>query len=113
VKRAAALVFVAAVAAAAGCATQVRKDAVKDPGERIFNGYAHDSVQCWRCHSGDASGTLRGPNLATRVPLKSNEDLFRTIHHGFGDMPGFGGKLEDAEFDAIVAWLRTRFPKKS
>lgn len=101
---------VVAVAFAAGCAgKQLPKETITASGQLAFNGYSESKVSCYRCHNGDARGTLRGPNLSKRVPGKSEEDLELTIHNGKDDMPAFKGKLTDKEMDDIVEWLHAQF----
>ena len=68
-------------------------------------------VACYRCHNGDATGTLRGPNLAKRVPNLTDEQIVSTIQEGPGLMPSFKGKVDNADMMALTAWLRGRFPK--
>ena len=98
---------------AAACAgTQVPADKITSPGEAIFNGRVHDDVACYKCHNGDGTGTMRGPNLAKRVPKLSDQQIVETINTGPGLMPEFKDKLNDDEKKQITAWLRQRFPNQ-
>jgi mono/diheme cytochrome c family protein len=96
----------------AGCAgTQTPSDRISSPGEALFNGRVKPDVTCYRCHNGDGTGTLRGPNLAKRVPNLTDAQIVTTIQEGPGLMPSFKGKVDDADMKALTAWLRGRFPK--
>lgn len=96
----------------AGCAgRQMPADRISSPGEALFNGRVKADVTCYRCHNGDGTGTLRGPNLAKRVPELTDEEIVTAIQEGPGFMPSFKGKVDDADMKALTAWLRGRFPK--
>jgi mono/diheme cytochrome c family protein len=96
----------------AGCAgRQAPADRISSPGEALFNGRVKADVACYRCHNGDGTGTLRGPNLAKRVPELTDEEIVTAIQDGPGFMPSFKGKVDDADMKALTAWLRGRFPK--
>jgi len=98
--------------ALAGCAgTQLAATPNEPPGEALFNGRVHEEVNCYKCHNGDGSGTMRGPNLAKRVPGLSDQDIAKAIDEGPGLMPSFKGKVTPDEVAQITAWLRERFPK--
>jgi mono/diheme cytochrome c family protein len=90
--------------------TQVPKARISDPGQMLFNGQVTSNIDCYRCHSGDATGTWRGPNLAKRVPKMSDEAIAKAILEGPGMMPSFKGKIDDQQIVAITAWLRGQFP---
>jgi mono/diheme cytochrome c family protein len=96
----------------AGCAgTQTPAERISSPGEAVFNGRVKADVTCYRCHNGDGTGTLRGPNLAKRVPKLTDGEIVAAIQEGPGLMPSFKGKVDDADMMALTAWLRGRFPK--
>src|SRR5437763_1191583 len=82
------------VSAIAGCAgTQLAATPTAPPGEALFNGRVHEDVNCYKCHNGDGTGTLRGPNLAKRVPGLSDQDIAKAIDEGPSLMPSFRGKI--------------------
>jgi mono/diheme cytochrome c family protein len=94
-----------------GCAgTPLRPTPASSPGEALFNGRVHEDVNCYKCHNGDGTGTLRGPNLAKKVPGLSDQEIVRAIEEGPSLMPSFKGKLDATEMQQLVAWLRERFP---
>ena len=96
----------------AGCAgTQLAATPNEPPGEALFNGRVHEDVNCYKCHNGDGTGTMRGPNLAKRVPGLTDAQIAQAIDEGPGFMPSFKGKVTPDEVAQITAWLRQRFPK--
>ena len=96
---------------AAACAgTQVPADKITSPGEALFNGRPKEDVACYKCHNGDGTGTMRGPDLGKRVPKLTDTQIVDAINTGPGLMPEFKDKLNDDEKKQIIAWLRTRFP---
>jgi len=95
-----------------GCAgTQVPQTPLTPPAEALFNGRVRDDVTCYKCHNGDGTGTLRGPNLGKRVPKLTDDDIVKAIAEGPGLMPSFKGKVSEAESRQIAAWLHAKFPK--
>lgn len=93
----------------AGCAgLQLAPSDVKHPGQVLFNGHAKEEVNCYRCHNGDARGTMRGPSLAGTSEL-SDSEIVEYIDEGEGIMPSFADKLTHDEKLQIVSWLRTEF----
>jgi mono/diheme cytochrome c family protein len=95
-----------------GCAgTPLRPTATSSPGESLFNGRTHEEVSCYKCHNGDGTGTLRGPDLTKRVPALSDQQITTAIEEGPSIMPSYKGKLDAAETKQIIAWLRERFPR--
>jgi mono/diheme cytochrome c family protein len=97
---------------AAACAgTQVPADKITSQGEALFNGRTKEDVACYKCHNGDGTGTMRGPNLGKRVPNLTDQQIFDAINTGPGLMPEFKDKLTDDEKKQIMGWLRQRFPK--
>jgi len=96
----------------AGCAgTQLAATPNEPAGEALFNGRVHEDVNCYKCNNGDGTGTMRGPNLAKRVPGLTDDQIAKAIDEGPGLMPSFKGKVTPDETAQITAWLRQRFPK--
>lgn len=90
--------------------TQVPRERITDPGQLLFNAQTVPTIDCYRCHSGDGTGTWRGPNLAKRVPKLSDQAIAMAINEGPGMMPSYKGKIDDQQIAAITAWLRGQFP---
>ncbi|HEY4187188.1 MAG TPA: cytochrome c [Polyangia bacterium] len=104
------LSFAAMVAGCAG--KQTPADRISSPGEALFNGRVKPDVDCYMCHNGDGTGTLRGPDLAKRVPKLTDQQIVEAILEGPSLMPSFRGKVDDADMKAITRWLRERFPRR-
>jgi len=102
-------VLAAVLAACGGGGHRIPRDCVTSPGEALFNGYTRPEIRCFGCHDGTAHGTSRGPDLATRVPTLTDEQIASTIRTGKHRMPSFAGKLSDAEIAELVTWLRGTF----
>ena len=64
--------------------------------------------RCAGCHGTDGNGGELGPNIATRVPSRTDADLSRVIRQGLvaAGMPAFTS-LSDAETSDLVRFLRT------
>ena len=62
--------------------------------------------RCAACHGEDGRGQL-GPDLAQRVPILDDLDLYRVITRGSGGMPAIN--VEPQEGVDLVAYLRTSF----
>jgi mono/diheme cytochrome c family protein len=101
------LVAVAVIGCAAG--VQLAKDTIQDPGQLLFNGYTKPEVNCFHCHNGDGRGSGRGPDLSKAVPKMPDAQVLKIIAEGEGFMPGFGDKLDKAEQDQLLAWMRSAF----
>jgi mono/diheme cytochrome c family protein len=96
-----------------GCAgSQLPRDRIQDPGALMFNGYTNPAADCYKCHGGDGTGSMRGPNLAERVPRLTVEQIQTTIREGKGHMPPFIGQLSDLEIALLANWLHQTFPPK-
>jgi mono/diheme cytochrome c family protein len=68
-------------------------------GRRLFAGY------CASCHGADAEGGI-GPSL--RSPTFADGQIASAVTRGVpGAMPAFGGKLDGAQVQAIVAYLHS------
>ena len=63
---------------------------------------------CAACHGTDGNGGELGPNIATRVPLRTDQELANVVRQGLGaaGMPSFG-KLADDDVRELIATLRT------
>ncbi|HWB61214.1 MAG TPA: cytochrome c [Chthoniobacteraceae bacterium] len=60
---------------------------------------------CAHCHASDATGD-EGPNL--HGVKKSDERITTIIQKGIkGEMPKFGAKFQDADVQALIAYLRS------
>jgi len=97
------------IAACGGEGAQLPRAQLRSAGELAFNGYSASHATCFECHDGTGAGTKWGPALADRVPRLDDTALRAVILDGKGKMPGFRGKLTDAELGDLVAWLRERF----
>ncbi len=75
-------------------------------------GTALFTQHCASCHGTDGNGGELGPNIATRVPLRSDEELNHVIQQGLGaaGMPAFPA-LSNADRSALIAMLRTLKPR--
>jgi len=100
-----------------GSATLVRVATEKARSEAAANGnqpalsavVAHGqklyAVNCSHCHADDATGD-EGPDLHGLT--KSDERIKAIITNGIkGEMPSFGKKLQEADKDALVGFLRS------
>ena len=105
------------VGSALGSATLVRAAIEKARRESAANGnqpalsaaVAHGqklyAVNCSHCHADDATGD-EGPDLHGLT--KSDERIKAIITNGIkGEMPAFGKKLQDADKEALVGFLRS------
>ncbi|HED67142.1 MAG TPA: cytochrome c [Planctomycetes bacterium] len=98
------LLFLIAASLAACSASPASRDGISDPGQLLFNGYVRGTVDCYRCHGGDASGTWKGPGLKGLSPNK----VRHAIRSGPGLMPSFDEEdLSERELEKIVTWLGT------
>lgn len=104
------------VGSALGSATLVRAAIEKARSESAANGnqpalsvaVAHGqklyAVNCSHCHADDATGD-EGPDLHGLT--KSDERIKAIITNGIkGEMPAFGKKLQEADKEALVGFLR-------
>ena len=66
-------------------------------------------ANCVSCHGADLEGKL-GPNSSLQKvgAKKSKDQIAAQIKNGGGGMPGFQGKLKDAEITALADWLATK-----
>jgi hypothetical protein len=95
------VLFLGVLVSCAG--TQTPKDRISDPGEALFNGQVASTIDCYKCHNGDGTGTWRGDNLAKRVPQMSDKAIAMTINEGPGMMPSYRGKIDDRPSPSPIA----------
>src|SRR5262245_8749903 len=95
----------AAVLVAAPVGAASRAPAGDETGRRAFES------RCARCHGGDGNGGELGPEIISRLPSRTDEELARLVQDGLpsAGMPGF--PLAEAERTALVAFLRTLLPE--
>jgi mono/diheme cytochrome c family protein len=111
------VVAAAVVGSTLGSATLVRTAIEKARAESAANGNqpqlsliaAHGqklyAVNCSHCHADDATGD-EGPDLHGLT--KSDERIKVIITNGIkGEMPAFGKKLQEADKEALVGFLRS------
>ena len=71
----------------------------------VAHGQKLYAVNCSHCHADDATGD-EGPDLHGLT--KSDERIKAIITNGFkGEMPAFGKKLQEADKEALVGFLRS------
>lgn len=70
------------------------------------------TTHCAGCHGTDGNGGELGPNIATRVPLRTDAELTAVVQHGLGaaGMPAFA-TLSASELATLVSTLRTLKPR--
>ena len=66
--------------------------------------------QCRNCHALGGEGGLRGPALDVVATRLTEDQLFRQVLQGGGNMPAYGKNLSPAETTALVAFLKTLHP---
>jgi ubiquinol-cytochrome c reductase cytochrome b subunit len=66
--------------------------------------------QCRNCHALDGEGGKRGPALDTVATRLTEDQLFRQVLQGGGNMPAYGKNLSPAETTALVSFLKTLHP---
>ncbi|MSU64663.1 MAG: c-type cytochrome [Opitutus sp.] len=79
----------------------------QDAGRQIF------AVNCAPCHGTDGNGGELGPGIATRVPMRSDDELRTLFRQGFpaSGMPP-APTLTDSDTSALVQYLRTLKPRE-
>jgi mono/diheme cytochrome c family protein len=95
----------------------IAKPAMAQTGNAT-NGQTIFEDKCVRCHNKDGSGdTVVGKALkamdlrSADVQKKSDADFYIQIDKGKGNMPPFGGGLDKAQINDLVAYVR-QFGKK-
>jgi mono/diheme cytochrome c family protein len=74
-------------------------------GAQVRQGYALFMMNCAHCHGNDARGD-EGPDL--HGVTRSDARIASLIKNGIkGEMPKFGGKLNDNDVRALVAFVRS------
>src|SRR5580765_2000387 len=75
-------------------------------GRQVF------TARCAGCHGTDGNGGELGPNIATRVPTRTDQELSTVVRQGFvaSGMPAFAN-LSDSETAALIQFLRTLKPR--
>ena len=95
---------------AVNAAAQTPVAPAKTDGAKIF------AAKCTACHAKDGKGSppmakmfkLKDPAVLNLTLSKETDaELVKTITDGREKMPSFKGKLKDAEFAALVAYIRT------
>ncbi|MEY3661113.1 MAG: hypothetical protein RLZZ169_1939 [Pseudomonadota bacterium] len=73
----------------------------QDVGQQLF------TEHCASCHGTDGNGGELGPNIATRVPLRSDEELANVVRNGLGaaGMPAITA-ISDRDMPALIGRLR-------
>ena len=77
-----------------------------DPGRQTF------VTSCAGCHGTDGNGGELGPNIAVRVPARTDQELAGVVRDGLpvAGMPAFA-KLTDVEVTELIRFLRTLRPR--
>jgi alcohol dehydrogenase (cytochrome c) len=77
-----------------------------DPGRQIW------VSRCAGCHGTDGNGGELGPNIATRIPSRTDQDLMTVLRQGLtsAGMPAFSS-LSDTETADLVRFLKTLRPR--
>ena len=99
---------------------RVRDAATLARGHELFE------QNCARCHGADAQGAfnwrvrqadgsfppppLNGTGHAWHHPRVMLHYVIRNGSPGGGNMPAWGGRLGDAEIDAIISWFQSTWP---
>ena len=74
-------------------------------GEQAKQGASLFGLNCAHCHGSDARGD-EGPDLHDLT--KSDARISKIVKEGIkGEMPKFGGKFNDSDIQALIAFLRT------
>src|SRR5437773_2733830 len=78
----------------------------QDAGRQVF------IERCAGCHGTDGNGGELGPNIATRVPTRTDQELTTVVRQGLiaSGMPAFAN-LSDGDSAALVQFLRTLKPR--
>jgi len=66
--------------------------------------------QCRNCHALGGQGGMRGPTLDSVATRLTEDQLFRQVLQGGGNMPAYGKNLSPPETTALVAFLKSLHP---
>jgi ubiquinol-cytochrome c reductase cytochrome b subunit len=66
--------------------------------------------QCRNCHAVGGLGGMRGPALDDVATRLTEDQLYRQVLLGGGNMPAYGSALSPAETTALVQFLKTLHP---
>ena len=69
-------------------------------------------ARCASCHGTDGNGGEQGPNIATRIPFRTDQELAAVVREGLpaAGMPAFAG-LTGSEAAELIRFLRTLRPR--
>jgi alcohol dehydrogenase (cytochrome c) len=78
----------------------------QEAGIRVF------TEHCAGCHGTDGNGGELGPNIASRVPLRTDQELVTVIQQGLtaAGMPAFSS-LQEPDITALIERLRNLKPR--
>ena len=96
---------------------QQSSPASPDSNSRLRGEQAFTENGCPQCHTVHQHGGTKGPDLSAVGSRLSDEQIRSQILKGGKQMPAFGGILQAAEADDLVAYLHTlrdadKTPKK-
>src|SRR5580692_8406018 len=76
-----------------------------NPGQQVF------VSRCAGCHGTNGNGGELGPDISTRVPARTDEELATLLHGGLpaAGMPAFAS-LADTDIRDLTRFLRTLRP---
>jgi ubiquinol-cytochrome c reductase cytochrome b subunit len=63
--------------------------------------------QCRNCHALNGVGGQRGPALDSIAARMTEDQMYRQVLQGGGNMPAYGNSLNPSETKALVAFLKT------
>ena len=69
--------------------------------------------QCRNCHAIGGVGGQRGPALDAVATRLTEDQLYRQVLLGGGNMPAYGSALSPSETTALVHFLETLHPSTS
>ena len=78
-----------------------------DPGRQTF------VARCAGCHGTQGNGGELGPNIVTRIPLRTDQELAAVVRDGLptAGMPAFAG-MTSSEATELIRFLRTLRPRE-